>query len=384
MISVDEAQARILAALAPLPAEEVPLPQALGRVLAEDVTARADPAAGRGLGHGRLRRARAPMSARSPATLTVVGERAGRAAPSPARSGRARPCASSPARRCPTAPTPSSSRRTRSADGRPGPVREAAAPGRFVRAGRPRLRGRRRSGCAAGRVLTRARHRPRRRHEPALAAACAAGRASAILATGDELVMPGRAARAEPDRQLQRPRAGRLRRGLGRRAGRSRHRAATIARRSRAPSRPAPPAPTCWSPPAAPRSATTTWSQAALGATGMALDFWKIAMRPGKPLMFGRSGATPVLGLPGNPVSLAGLRDRVPAAGPGARCSACRRRRRSADAGAARPRPAGERPPPGLSARASWRATRRPRWSPRPSSSRTARCCRCWRAPAAS
>ena len=35
----------------------------------------------------------------------------------------------------------------------------------------------------------------------------------------------------------------------------------------------------------------------------MTLDFWKIAMRPGKPLMFGRIGPTPVLGLPGNPVS---------------------------------------------------------------------------------
>ena len=36
---------------------------------------------------------------------------------------------------------------------------------------------------------------------------------------------------------------------------------------------------------------------------GMALDFWKIAMRPGKPLMAGRLGAMTVLGLPGNPVS---------------------------------------------------------------------------------
>ena len=36
---------------------------------------------------------------------------------------------------------------------------------------------------------------------------------------------------------------------------------------------------------------------------GMELDFWKIAMRPGKPLMFGRLGDVPVLGLPGNPVS---------------------------------------------------------------------------------
>ena len=42
---------------------------------------------------------------------------------------------------------------------------------------------------------------------------------------------------------------------------------------------------------------------AALAARGMALDFWRIAMRPGKPLMFGRLGAMRVLGLPGNPVS---------------------------------------------------------------------------------
>ena len=35
----------------------------------------------------------------------------------------------------------------------------------------------------------------------------------------------------------------------------------------------------------------------------MALSFWKIAMRPGKPLMFGRLGQARVLGLPGNPVS---------------------------------------------------------------------------------
>ncbi|HEY4275082.1 MAG TPA: gephyrin-like molybdotransferase Glp [Rhizomicrobium sp.] len=43
--------------------------------------------------------------------------------------------------------------------------------------------------------------------------------------------------------------------------------------------------------------------QTALGSRGLALDFWKIAMRPGKPLIFGRLGETPFLGLPGNPVS---------------------------------------------------------------------------------
>lgn len=40
-----------------------------------------------------------------------------------------------------------------------------------------------------------------------------------------------------------------------------------------------------------------------LGDHGLALDFWQIAMRPGKPLMFGRVHDVPLLGLPGNPVS---------------------------------------------------------------------------------
>ncbi|MCF3638637.1 molybdopterin molybdotransferase MoeA [Rhizobium sp. TRM95111] len=43
--------------------------------------------------------------------------------------------------------------------------------------------------------------------------------------------------------------------------------------------------------------------QPVLTGAGMALDFWRIAMRPGKPLMVGRLGAMQVLGLPGNPVS---------------------------------------------------------------------------------
>jgi molybdopterin molybdotransferase len=43
--------------------------------------------------------------------------------------------------------------------------------------------------------------------------------------------------------------------------------------------------------------------QKALTAEGMALSFWKIAMRPGRPLMNGRLGGMHVLGVPGNPVS---------------------------------------------------------------------------------
>ncbi|MHB0950392.1 MAG: molybdopterin molybdotransferase MoeA [Allorhizobium sp.] len=43
--------------------------------------------------------------------------------------------------------------------------------------------------------------------------------------------------------------------------------------------------------------------QSTLLGAGMRLDFWKIAMRPGKPLMVGDLGDMRVLGLPGNPIS---------------------------------------------------------------------------------
>lgn len=41
----------------------------------------------------------------------------------------------------------------------------------------------------------------------------------------------------------------------------------------------------------------------ALEAWGAEIDFWRVAMKPGKPLLVARKGATVVLGLPGNPVS---------------------------------------------------------------------------------
>ncbi len=43
--------------------------------------------------------------------------------------------------------------------------------------------------------------------------------------------------------------------------------------------------------------------QPALERQGMDLGFWRVALRPGKPLMHGRIGAMAVIGLPGNPVS---------------------------------------------------------------------------------
>ena len=43
--------------------------------------------------------------------------------------------------------------------------------------------------------------------------------------------------------------------------------------------------------------------QSALTRQGMSLGFWRVALRPGKPLMHGRLGSMLLLGLPGNPVS---------------------------------------------------------------------------------
>ena len=43
--------------------------------------------------------------------------------------------------------------------------------------------------------------------------------------------------------------------------------------------------------------------QKALAAEGLDLSFWKVALRPGRPMMHGRLGQLQVLGVPGNPVS---------------------------------------------------------------------------------
>ena len=112
--------------------------------------------------------------------------------------------------------------------------------------------------------------------------------------------------------------------------------------------------------------------QKALAAEGLALSFWKVALRPGRPMMHGRLGAMHVLGLPGNPVSayvcavlflvplirrLAGRADVEPAN----------------RVGCARLRPAGERRAGRLSARRPRRRAPTDRWRRR-SPSRTVPC----------
>jgi molybdopterin molybdotransferase len=43
--------------------------------------------------------------------------------------------------------------------------------------------------------------------------------------------------------------------------------------------------------------------QAALRSLGAEIDIWRVAIKPGKPFLFGRIGECAVFGLPGNPVS---------------------------------------------------------------------------------
>ena len=58
-----------------------------------------------------------------------------------------------------------------------------------------------------------------------------------------------------------------------------------------------------------------TWCRIRLKAQGFTMDFWRIAMRPGKPLMFAaKTGPRRVIGFPGDPVSTHGLRAPVPEA----------------------------------------------------------------------
>ena len=80
-------------------------------------------------------------------------------------------------------------------------------------------------------------------------------------------------------------------------------RAATCPRRSSARSRRAAGAPTSSSRRAACRSARPTSSSSCCDKLGEVL-FWKIAMKPGRPLAYGRIGGAHFFGLPGNPVSV--------------------------------------------------------------------------------
>jgi molybdopterin molybdotransferase len=297
MISVAEARARILAALAPLGAETVPVADGFGRVLAEDVVARVTqpPAAVSAMDGYAVRGADV---AAGPTILTQIGAvPAGAAFPGIVRAGAC-------VRIFTGAPLPMGTdtiviQENVQAEGVRIEVTEATVPGRFVRpAGLDFRAGD--VGIAAGTVIG-VRHL-------ALAAAMnhpwlrvARKPRVAILATGDEVVMPG-----EPIAPNQIVSSN----GLAL-AAFVRSWGGEPVQLGIAPDR----TDALQAMAAGARGAdllVTTGGasvgehdlvRSALGARGLELDFWQIAMRPGKPLMFGRIGDTPMLGLPGNPVS---------------------------------------------------------------------------------
>ncbi len=297
MLSVEEALARIVAALSPLPAETIGIGDAFGRVLAEDLGARVTqpPAAVSAMDGYAVR---AADVVKVPATLRQIGVvPAGQAfsrAIGPGECVRIYTGAPLP----PGADTIVIQENADGADDRVN-VRESAPLGRYVRpAGLDFKAGE--IGLSAGRLLSvrdvalaAAMNRPwlRVRRRPRVA----------IIATGDEVVMPG-----DPigPSQIVSSNGFALSALVSACGG-------TPVNLGIAPDS----VEGLKSMTAEARGAdliVTTGGvsvgehdlvRRALSQQGLAVDFWRIAMRPGKPLMFGRVGETPVLGLPGNPVS---------------------------------------------------------------------------------
>ncbi len=297
MLSVEEALARVRAAFAPLPAESVSVADALGRVLAGDAISRVtqpphDVSAMDGYA------VRAEDVASAPVTLDIVARvPAGASYEDEIKPGQT-------ARIFTGAPLPRGSdtiviQEDTEADGDKVTVKSPARKGHYVRpAGLDFRSGD--IGLEAGRRLTardigfaaamnlpwlNVRRRPR----------------VAILATGDEVVMPGdpkgpnqiissnglslaafvRACGGEP-----------INLGI---APDQQDKLAAMAEGAKG------------------ADLLITSGGASVGDhdlvrtglvdSGLEVNFWKIAMRPGKPLIFGKISGTPMLGLPGNPVS---------------------------------------------------------------------------------
>ena len=301
MLSVEEALARITAAFAPLPAETVGLAEALGRVLAEDVAARVtQPPKDVSAMDGYAVRAAdvADVSEENPARLAVIGS---------VPAGEAFDGTLGPAqavRIFTGAPLPEGAdaiviQEDTETDGGTVIVKAGAAKGTYVRpAGLDFRAGD--VGLAAGRRLSArdvglaaAMNRPwlRVHRRPRVA----------VLATGNEVVMPG-----EPlgPNQIVSSNGFSLAAFVTACGGQPLH--LGIAPDDEAA-----------------LGALVTGARGAdvlittggvsigehdlirkvLGERGLDMDFWRIAMRPGKPLLFGRIDGTPILGLPGNPVS---------------------------------------------------------------------------------
>ncbi|MBW7849025.1 MAG: molybdopterin molybdotransferase MoeA [Rhodospirillales bacterium] len=297
MISVEEARQRVLAGIGPVPDEQIGIAQAVGRVLAQDVRARVShpPVAVSSMDGYAVR---ATDVATVPAELALIGESAaGRAFPGSLNPGQA-------VRIFTGAPMPYGAdavvmqENTRKGEGTV-TILESVRAGHFVRpagldfaVGDAPLKAGRRLGArdvgliAAMNVPWIMVKRPPR---------------VAILSTGDELVMPG-----EPIGPSQIIGSNGLAlaafvTAMGGEAtilgtaldSEESLRAMTAGARG------------------ADLLVTSGGAsvgdydlvQSALDDIGLRVDFYKVAMRPGKPLMFGSIGEVPVLGVPGNPVS---------------------------------------------------------------------------------
>lgn len=302
LMPVEEALARLLGAVEPLAAETVPLAEVAGRVLAAPVVARrttpgADVSAMDGYA------VRAQDTATIPATLRLIGESAaGRPFPGPVEPGTAVRIFTGAV--LPTGADAIVIQEDTTRAGEIVTVTEAAAIGRHIRkAG---------GDFATGETLLAPGHKLRARDLALVAAAdvaevrVARRPRVALLSTGDELVRPGAGAQAHQVIVSNIYSVSALARGAG----------AEVIDLGILPDN---------------MEATQQGVRAALDggfdvlattggasvgdhdliapaltAQGIELAVHKIALRPGKPLMFGRSSGgagTQVLGLPGNPVS---------------------------------------------------------------------------------
>ncbi len=302
MITVAQARARILAAFAPLPAETVALPDALGRVLADPLVARLTqpPFAAAAMDGWAVRAADvAGATGATPVTLARIGEAAaGHAFAGTLGAGQA-------VRIFTGAPLPDGAdavvmQEDADADTETGAVRirRAVPAGRFIRpagldftAGeellpRGRLLTARDVALAAGanRPWLRVHRRPR----------------VAVLATGDEVVLPGEA--LGPNQIVSSNALGlcalvATQGGIAQHLGVARDDPDSLAAMADA---------------AAGADLLVTTGGTAQGDhdlvrrvpgdRGLGVESLAIAMRPGKSLVFGRVGGVPLLGLPGNPV----------------------------------------------------------------------------------
>src|SRR6185312_13330046 len=262
MISVEEARTRLLAPLAPVPPEQLAVADCVGRVLAEDVAARrTQPPFAVSAMDGYA--VRAADVERVPARLKIVAE-------IPAGAGFGGQLAAGEAARIFTgAPLPAGAdtiviQEDTERTGDTVEVREGAKLGTYVR----------RAGLdfSEGDVLLKTGRRLTPRD---IGLAAAMNRPwlfvhrrprVAILSTGDEIVAPG-----DPD-ALRRIAA----------AARGVDLFVTTGGVS---------------------VGEHDLVRGVLSEDGLAIDFWEIAMRPGKPLMFGHYRNVPMVGLPGNPVS---------------------------------------------------------------------------------